>query len=100
MIKCKRDVNISGTAASSSGWIPNSAKTQVLPHRREDLGGWVTYRSAAADSSRWFSDSALYGIIGSMHYYITIALRYAQKESRVGIIQLGLKRRLPTLPPK
>ena len=67
MIKCKRNVDISDTAASSS---------------------------------RWFSDSALYGIIGSMHYYITIALRYPQKESRVGIIQLGLKRRLPTLPPK
>ena len=40
------------------------------------------------------------GIIDGIRYYITIALRYAQKESRVGIIQLGLKRRLPTLPPK
>ena len=42
MIKYKRNVDISGTAASSSRWFSDSAKTQVLPHRREDLGGWVT----------------------------------------------------------
>ena len=67
MIKCKRNVDISGTAASSS---------------------------------RWFSDSAMYRIINRRRNNINISLRYAQKESRVGIIQLGLKRRLPTLPPK
>ena len=64
-------------------------------------GGNVDISGTAASSSEFeISDSALYGIIGKTHYYITISLRYAQKESRVGIIQLGLKRRLPTLPPK
>ena len=42
MIKCKRNVNISGAAASSSRWLSDSAKTQILPPVREDLGGWVT----------------------------------------------------------